>query len=182
MARPCCSQCRGLRSQRSCYVHGVGFHLPSLYTCEVCVCCACININGGSCSSASSILMPLCSHAQQSDDLSARLATLTASLATISAEKSRMEASFQAGKKLLLVSFFLCVCVCACMRLDLISFIRIQTRYRCYKVKSVRAHPVRLQICVLRLRRAHAWYMMHGVDLCTRACRYRRMICIYLCM
>ena len=31
-------------------------------------------------------------------------------------------------------------------------------RYRCYKRKSVGAHPVHLQICVLLLRRAYTWY------------------------
>ena len=36
-------------------------------------------------------------------------------------------------------------------------------RYRCYKRKSVGAHPVHLQICVLLLRRAYTWYMVHGV-------------------
>ena len=37
-------------------------------------------------------------------------------------------------------------------------------RYRCYKRKSVGAHPVHLQVCVLLLRRAYTWYMVvHGV-------------------
>ena len=36
-------------------------------------------------------------------------------------------------------------------------------RYRGYKRKSVGAHPVLLQICVLLLRRACTWYMVCGV-------------------
>ena len=35
-------------------------------------------------------------------------------------------------------------------------------RYRCYKRKSVGAHPVNLQICVLLLRGGYTWYMVHG--------------------
>ena len=59
----------------------------------------------------------------------------------------------------------MCVCVCArvcvrarvCARVDrylalvLICFVQVQIRYRCYKRKSVGAHPVHLQICVLFL-------------------------------
>ena len=36
-------------------------------------------------------------------------------------------------------------------------------RYRCYKRKSVGAHPVHLQICVLLLRRAYTWYIVRYI-------------------
>ena len=38
-------------------------------------------------------------------------------------------------------------------------------RYRRYKRKSVGAHPVHLQTCVLLLRRAYTWYMVCVVPL-----------------
>ena len=43
-------------------------------------------------------------------------------------------------------------------------------RYRCYKRKSVGAHPVHLQTCVLLLRRAYAWYV------CACVCVYASVI------
>ena len=46
-------------------------------------------------------------------------------------------------------------------------------RYRCYKRKSVGAHPVHLQICVLLLRRAYTWYI---VCVCARA-----RVCVCVC-
>ena len=50
-------------------------------------------------------------------------------------------------------------------------------RYRCYKRKSVGAHPVHLQICVLFLRRAYTWYI-HG---CVRECVHVRA-CMRTCV
>ena len=43
-------------------------------------------------------------------------------------------------------------------------------RYRCYKRKSVGAHPVHLQTCVLLLRRAYAWCV------CECVCVYASVI------
>ena len=46
-------------------------------------------------------------------------------------------------------------------------------RYRCYKRKSVGAHPVHLQICVLLLRRAYTWYV---VCVCGCACQLVQLV------
>ena len=48
------------------------------------------------------------------------------------------------------------------LALVLICFIQIQISYCSYTRKSVGAHPIHLQICVLLLQRAFTWYMVCG--------------------
>ena len=61
-------------------------------------------------------------------------------------------------------------------------------RYRCCKRKSVGAHPVHLQICVLLLQRAYTWYRLSGtwcvyiVLLCVCVCVCVMCVCVCVCV